>query len=192
MKRASLWLLVAAVAAAIPVYHLAAQGASTQKPAAPVATPGAATQKPAAPPSVPATTAKPAGAARTVELIASDTGGKYVFQPPTIDAKPGEQIRLVLKAVGTMPKMASAHNFVLLKAGTPIPAFVNEGATAGAATGYIAPARKDAVLAQTPLAGAGETFEVTFTAPTTPGSYPYICTFPGHFLLGMRGMLVVK
>ena len=175
MKRASFFFLVAAVAAAIPAYDLlAAQTApaATQKPAAPAAT--------------------TAGGARTVELTASDTGGKYTFTPTTIEAKPGERIRLVLKAVGTMPKMASAHNFILLKAGSSATTFVNEGAAAGAAGNYIPAAKKDQVLAQTMLAGAGETHETTFTAPTTAGTYPYICTFPGHFMLGMRGNLIVK
>jgi uncharacterized cupredoxin-like copper-binding protein len=28
--------------------------------------------------------------------------------------------------------------------------------------------------------------------PKAPGSYPYVCTFPGHFQAGMRGTLEVK
>ncbi len=30
-----------------------------------------------------------------------------------------------------------------------------------------------------------------FTAPTTPGRYEYICTFPGHWQL-MRGVMTVE
>ena len=30
---------------------------------------------------------------------------------------------------------------------------------------------------------------VEFTAPTEPGDYPYICTFPGHHMM-MRGTLI--
>ena len=48
------------------------------------------------------------------------------------------------------------------------------------------------MLANTTLAGNGETVEVTFTAPKAPGVYTYICTFPGHFLAGMKGTLTVK
>jgi azurin len=48
------------------------------------------------------------------------------------------------------------------------------------------------VLASTKMAGGGETVEVTFTAPKEPGEYLYICTFPGHYLAGMKGVLVVK
>jgi len=30
-----------------------------------------------------------------------------------------------------------------------------------------------------------------FTAPKKPGEYPYLCTFPGHWVI-MRGVMVVK
>ncbi|RTZ67855.1 MAG: hypothetical protein DSZ35_05570 [Verrucomicrobia bacterium] len=30
-----------------------------------------------------------------------------------------------------------------------------------------------------------------FTAPKEPGDYPYICTFPGHWII-MKGVMVVK
>jgi azurin len=48
------------------------------------------------------------------------------------------------------------------------------------------------VIASTELAGPGETVEVSFKAPTAAGSYPFMCTFPGHFTAGMKGNLVVK
>ena len=51
---------------------------------------------------------------------------------------------------------------------------------------------KDQVLAATALAGPGETVDVTFKVPATAGSYPFLCTFPGHFAAGMRGNIVVK
>ena len=51
---------------------------------------------------------------------------------------------------------------------------------------------KDAVIANTTLTGPGETAETTFKVPAKPGSYTYLCSFPGHFALGMRGTLIVK
>jgi azurin len=59
------------------------------------------------------------------------------------------------------------------------------------ATAYIPPALKGEVLASTALAGPGETVEVTFKAPAVPGKYEYICSFPGHYAAGMKGVLVV-
>jgi azurin len=108
-----------------------------------------------------------------------------------IDAKPGEQIKVQLTAVSSMPKAEMAHNFVLLAKNTPLDMFVMEAAMARA-TDYIPASKKSFVLASTKMAGGGETVEVTFTAPKEPGEYLYICTFPGHYLAGMKGVLVVK
>ena len=57
---------------------------------------------------------------------------------------------------------------------------------------YIPAAKKASILANTKLAGGGETVEVTFTAPTEPGEYTYICSFPGHVSGGMKGTLTVR
>jgi azurin len=93
-----------------------------------------------------------------------------------------------------MPKMAMAHNFVLMKAGTSV-AQINDftqQAALAAATAYIPAAKANLVLAHTPkVVGAGETTEVTFKAPTAPGTYTYLCSFPGHFAMGMKGTLTV-
>jgi len=127
-------------------------------------------------------------AVRLVELTGNDL---MKYSVTAIAAKPGELLHVRLKNVGTLPKVAMAHNFVLLAKGTDPAAFTNAAATAGA-TGYIAPAMKAKVLASTPLAGAGETVDVTFKAPAAPGVYTFLCSFPGHFLSGMKGALTVK
>ena len=141
----------------------------------------------------PAAGAKPAAAAgagkpRTIELVGSE---KMQYDKAEIVAKPGETIRIVLKAEGTMPKTIMAHNFVLLKPGVDAVEF-NKAAFNARETNFIPPDKKADVLAATALAGAGETVEVTFKAPAKPGSYNYLCSFPGHFAMGMRGKLLVK
>jgi azurin len=138
----------------------------------------------------PSPTAKPAakGAVRTVDLVGTD---QMKYDVTDIPAKRGEQLRVRLTAKGTMPKIAMAHNFVLLKLAANPVKFVTAGAQARE-TDFIAPETKDQVIAATPLAGAGETVEVTFKVPNAAGSYPFLCTFPGHFQAGMKGNLVVK
>lgn len=128
-----------------------------------------------------------AGAPRVITLTGNDA---MKFVPSQITAKPGENLRIVLKTVSTMPKAAMAHNFVMLKPGSDYTAFAN--ASAMARPTYIAPKLKDQVLAATGLAGGGETVTVDFVAPTKPGKYMFICTFPGHFSGGMTGWLIVK
>lgn len=48
------------------------------------------------------------------------------------------------------------------------------------------------VIAATPLVNPDQTYRLTFTAPTEPGDYPFICTFPGHWRLMNGTMKVVK
>ena len=84
------------------------------------------------------------------------------FDVTEITAKPGEKIRVVLKSVGTMPKIAMSHNFVLLKAGVSAME-VSNAAFNARDTDFIPAAMKDKILASTKLAGGGETVEVTFT-----------------------------
>ena len=48
---------------------------------------------------------------RTVEIIGTED---MKFSLATITAKPGEQLRVRLVVKGAMPKVAMAHNFVLL------------------------------------------------------------------------------
>lgn len=147
-------------------------------------------QTAAQPPKAEKPTAKPRTtgvAGRAVEIEATDS---MKFSVTSITAKPGESIRIVLKSTGAMPKIAMAHNFVLLKKTADATAFANAAATARA-TDFIPPAMKDQVIAATGLAGNGETVEVTFKAPAA-GTYTFVCTFPGHFAVGMKGTLVVK
>ena len=125
---------------------------------------------------------------RTVDIVAND---EMKYSVTTIVAKPGEQLRVRLIARGVVPKIAMAHNFVLLKPGTNELKFVEAGAQFRDLD-FIAPTLKGAVLAKTTMAGPGETVQVTFTAPTKPGSYTYICTFSGHLQAGMLGVLIVK
>jgi azurin len=130
----------------------------------------------------------PAGAVRTIEIVGTDD---MKYSVTTIPAKRGEQLRVRLTSKGAMPKIAMAHNFVLLTLKANALKF-SEAAAQARATDFIPPTMKDQVIASTTLAGAGETVEVTFKVPAVAGSYPYICTFPGHFAAGMRGNLVVK
>jgi azurin len=129
--------------------------------------------------------------AKAIKTITITGTEQMKWDVPTIEAKPGEQIHIVLKAVGSMPKVAMSHNFVLLKAGVN-PQDVATAAMTARETDFIPASMKDKIIANTGLAGGGETVEVTFKAPMKPGSYPYLCTFPGHFAVGMKGELVVK
>ncbi len=57
------------------------------------------------------------------------------------------------------------------------------------ARGYVP--EDEAVLHATRMLKAGESETLEFTAPDTPDTYHFICTFPGHAML-MRGDMVVE
>jgi azurin len=176
-------LVVSLILAAAP---FAQATPATQKPAA--SKPAASTQKPAETPAG----AKPAAAAaakggRTIELVGTED---MKFSVTSITAKPGEQVHVRLTAKGAMPKIAMAHNFVLLKKGVDPVAFATAAMNARA-TDFVPPEKKADIIANTTLAAAGETVEVTFKAPAA-GTYTFICSFPGHFQAGMKGTLTVK
>ena len=135
----------------------------------------------------PAPAAAPAGP-RTIAIQANDT---MKYDVTRIEAAPGEELKVVLTNAGTLPKEAMGHNWVLLKAGVDAQAFAI-AATTAKDTGYIPPALKDQVIVHIEQLGPKQSGEVTFKSPTAPGEYQFICSFPAHFQIGMKGVLVVK
>jgi azurin len=95
----------------------------------------------------------------------------------------------VLKNIGTLPKEAMGHNWVLLKPGTDLNAFAMAAMTAKD-TDYVPAAHKDKVVASIKVLGPKQSADATFAAPAA-GEYPFICSFPGHYML-MKGTLTVK
>lgn len=125
---------------------------------------------------------------RTIDIVATDD---MKYSVSTITAGPGEELRIRLQAKGVIPKVAMAHNVVVLELITDINTLLKEGAPFRE-TDFIQPTMAKNVIAKTALAGPGELVQVTFTVPDTPGDYPFICTFAGHYQAGMKGTLVVK
>ncbi|NOK58876.1 MAG: auracyanin [Chloroflexi bacterium AL-W] len=81
------------------------------------------------------------------------------------------------------------HNWVLVDGGDDVATAVNAaGIEAGPAAEYL-PESEQLVVA-TQLLDPGESATVTFTLP--PGTYTFICTFPGHYDQGMKGTLTVE
>lgn len=132
-----------------------------------------------------------AATAPRVVKIRTGVDNAMKFDVTSITASPGETIKVVVSNACALPKTVMGHNWVLLAAGTDPVAFAN-AAAADAAGGYIPAAMKDKVLATVGLLGPNETGEVTFQAPAKPGQYPFVCSFPAHCIVGMKGMLVVK
>ena len=126
---------------------------------------------------------------QTVSITADD---KMMYGTTSFEVKSGTKVKVFLKNVGMIPKIAMGHNFVLLAKGETAfgfgPQVIVNGGTHE--NGFIPSKGKEKILAHTKMLGPKEEDSVIFTAPE-PGEYEYLCTFPGHFAL-MRGKMTVK
>ncbi|CAM3494278.1 azurin [Flavobacterium chungbukense] len=111
------------------------------------------------------------------------------FNTSELRAVAGKPIKLTLKHVGKIPKEAMGHNLVILQEGTDQADFALK-ANDAKATDYIPASEKAAVIAHTKLLGGGEEDTIEFTIDKK-GSYPFICSFPGHVAM-MKGTLIVE
>ena len=128
----------------------------------------------------------------TVQEVTITGNDTMQFDVKNFETKAGAKIKLTLKNVGQVPKIAMGHNLVVLKKGITAVAFGQKALGAGAnATNALPKSLMGDVIAATKLLGPAESETIEFTAPKDAGSYEYVCTFPGHFAL-MRGTMTVK
>jgi len=110
---------------------------------------------------------------------------EMAFEPKRLEVPAGANVTVTL--INKATSEAMIHNFVVINAGTQKE--VNEQAMeAGSANDFLP--ENDNIIAATSMANPGETVEVEFTAPSEPGTYQYICTYPGH--AAMKGVFLVK
>jgi azurin len=127
-------------------------------------------------------------ATTSIEISGNDS---MKFNVTSFAVKPGEVVQVWLSNVGSLPKTVMGHNWVLLKAGADAAAYAAAAANAKDED-YEPKALAGEVIATIGLLGARQNGQVTFTAPSVAGAYTYLCSFPGHFQVGMRGTMTVK
>lgn len=116
-------------------------------------------------------------------VVIRTTGVELGYSVTTIRAKAGDT--LTVRYDATASEMA--HNIVLLRSEADIQP-IGVAALAAHGTDYIPADKKDRIVSHSALAYPGDTIEWTFVVPP-PGTYPYICTFSGHFTM-MQGRLI--
>lgn len=128
------------------------------------------------------------GGSQTVTLHPQGNQMKYKETEFTVPAD--TEVELVFENTASSPSMQ--HNVVLLNE-APSDSIFKEIGQAGVQAGSTEDYVPDhaAVLAATPIAKPGETVSITFTTPSEPGDYGYVCTYPGHWAT-MRGTMHVE
>ena len=121
-----------------------------------------------------------------VSIDGTDT---MMYSKNSFEIKSGQKLKLTFKNIGKLPKVAMGHNIVILKNSVDLVKFCSE-AVKFPTNEYFPKGREKDVIGRTKLLGPGEEDTIYFMAPE-PGTYEYVCTFPGHFAL-MKGKMIVK
>lgn len=130
-------------------------------------------------------TKKPADWATVDNNINLTTKPGLKFDQETITVKAGAKVRLTFRNADDM-----LHNFVITNPGAAnkVGELAVKMGLKGERLSFIP--NSDNVLYHTILLHPKEKDTIYFIAPEKPGDYPYICTYPGHYLV-MRGILKV-
>ncbi|MFT5470314.1 MAG: azurin [Verrucomicrobiales bacterium] len=116
---------------------------------------------------------------------------QMLFTVTKIEVKAGQPIKLTLKNPDATP-----HNWALVQPGTleeigmaanlmaADPKLAKDGQ-------FIPKEHKSKIIIHTKMLNPETAETLRFKAPEKPGIYPFMCTFPGHWLI-MKGELIVK
>lgn len=111
-------------------------------------------------------------------------GDELAYEAIEIRAKAGSEI--TIEFVNNSSGMP--HNIVFVNSQSDITP-VGIAALEASSDAYIPQDELERIFAYSGMAGPGETLTLTVKVPEEPGTYPYICTYPGHFTV-MQGTLV--
>lgn len=123
-----------------------------------------------------------------VMMVIKTIPERLLFDVREFKVKPGAPVKLVFENPDVTP-----HNLLIVQPGAAdeVGMAGNEMAKTpdGMAKGFIPDSAK--ILQKTKMLMQGEVETLRFHAPKAPGRYPYICTFPGHWLV-MKGEMLVE
>ncbi len=123
--------------------------------------------------------------ARTITI---ETGPNLSYRQREIRVRCGERLKVTLKNPDVVP-----HNWVLAERDKLRDVGESANRLIASPDAYIKQYIPDSpyILAHTDIVSPGQEFTIYFQAPTTPGRYPYLCTFPGHWMV-MNGVMIVE
>lgn len=121
--------------------------------------------------------------------ITLEAGDDMKFNRTNITVPAGQEINITLKHIGKIAKEVMGHNVVILKPDEDVKEYGN-AAMKAKNEDFVPKALADKVIAHSKMIGGGETTEFKFKIDT-PGKYPFLCSFPGHYPI-MKGIIIVK
>ncbi len=120
--------------------------------------------------------------------VTIEAGKNLSYSTRTLTVRAGEPVKLTFNNPDVVP-----HNWVLVRPGAleRVGDLANKlVADPEAVARHYVPKSED-VIAYTDIVQPQERFSIYFKAPTEKGRYPFLCTFPGHWMV-MNGEMVVE
>jgi azurin len=123
--------------------------------------------------------------AKTITL---EAGKNLSFETRLLTVRAGENIKLTFSNPDVVP-----HNWILVKPGSleRVGDLANKLVADPKAVSHHYVPRTDDVLCYTDIVPPNERFTIYFRAPSQRGRYPYLCSFPGHWMV-MNGQMIVE
>ncbi len=117
-----------------------------------------------------------------------EAGKNLTFATPVLRVKSGEAVKLTFRNPDVVP-----HNWVLVKPGAlkTVGELANRLIADPEAVAWNFVPKSADVLAYTDVVPPLGSADIHFRVPAAPGRYPFLCTFPGHWMV-MNGELVVE
>jgi putative heme-binding domain-containing protein len=114
---------------------------------------------------------------------------QMLYDKSLIVVEAGKPVEIILINEDVMP-----HNLVIVTPGASeeIGKAAEKMAPEPDAQGRIHVPASPKVLQATKMVEAGQQAKLSFTAPTDPGDYQYVCTFPGHWMRMLGTLAVVN
>lgn len=131
----------------------------------------------------------PAFADEVAEITLTADKVQFLFDKKEFSVKAGQKVKITLdNPAGSV----QPHNLIIVKPGKKdtVGMLANQSLSDPEFLKNPVPDSED-VLFSSELVQPGTKGVLEFTAPEEPGEYPYLCTFPGHWIL-MNGVMTVE
>ena len=119
--------------------------------------------------------------------VTINSNDQMKFDKKIIKVNSGQEVTLTLNHTGRFPASSMGHNFVLIKKDVDVNQYALKAA--GARNNEYIPDGGNEIV-YTRMLGGGESDTINFSPPE-PGTYTFICTFPGHYMLMMGEFIVI-
>jgi putative heme-binding domain-containing protein len=128
---------------------------------------------------------KPIEGARRIELL---TDKNLTYATKELRVRAGESVAFTLRNPDSVP-----HNWALIRPGSfqRVGELTNQLIADPDAFARQCIPKSDDVLYYTDIVAPGQSQTIYFQTPAIAGRYPFLCTFPGHWMV-MNGLLIVE